>query len=179
MNILYFHAATDDPRAVADALTQVTGIGDVRMFEAGSMPDEAGPLDIAWLLRRGRFALDLVVYARDFGARETQARLCRAVAKTLGKPVLFSDCSPFPYSYFSAEPDGSIWVQLLTPDDDDGERMDLETDYARLIFAPDAALPERAPDDPVSWCRGDTMCEHAADGPCRAFAMPCPKMRGR
>jgi hypothetical protein len=187
MTTFYFHAPVDDPQLLADALARVTGIADIRLFEPGAVPDAmpAGTLNVEWIRRRGQFALDVRVYAKDFATRETEARFCRAVAKALGKPVLFSDCSAFPYSYFAAEPDGSIWAQLLANDDDDDEQMDVAVvdhidphhAYPRQTFAADEALPARDAGAPTSWTQGDTRCEIAGNSPCRTFAMPCPKFR--
>ncbi len=143
-------------------------------------------MNIEWARRKGRFALDVSVYAPGYDARETEARFVRAVAKALGRAVLFSDCSPFPYSYFSAEPDGSIQAQILVRDDDDDDIVDVRPSvhddprhaYPRLTFAPDEPLPQKEPGDPDSWTHGETSCEMPVPGkPCRTFALACPRHR--
>ena len=186
LTAFFFHAAVDDAREIAAALTRVTGIADVRLFEPNESPDDFPhrTLSVEWVRRGGQFALDLRVYGHGFAERETEARFCRALAKALGKPVLFGDCSAFPFSYFAAEPDGSIWAELLVQDDA-SDRMDVEVmdhgdphhAYPRQSFAADEALPEREPGAPTSWQRGDTSCETVGNGLCRVFAMPCPKFR--
>jgi len=197
MALFHFHADLDDPEKLVAAIASATGEGDVRLLAGWNgcdrvtgepiAHDVTGKVNIEWLRRKGRFSLDVMFYGRDIAPRETEARLCRAVAKSLGRSVLFSDCSAFAYSYFSAEPDGSIWAQLLVIGDDD-DVMDLDTYhhddprhcYPRLVFAPDEGLPERAPGDPENWTHGDTSCDKPIPGKlCRAFAAPCPKYRVR
>jgi hypothetical protein len=163
----------------------LTGTRDIAVYPAyGDDTPEARVL-IEWLMREGAFALDVSLHVGDLLRHETEARVCRALAKALNARLLFSDCSAFPFSYFCAEPDGSITSQLLVRDDEDPERMNVEAmahddprhAYPRVVFAADEALPEREPGAPAHWTHGETSCETAAAGPCRVFAMACPKYR--
>ena len=156
MDAFHFHADADS-QALTAAIHAVAG----------------ADAEIETIDRQGRFARDVTVWVRE--SRETSARFCRALAKALGRAVLFSDCSAFPFSYFLADPDGAIWSVLLAIGDDDV--MDLAPDYTPLLSVPaEEALPERPAGAPVSWTQDDTMCErHAAGRPCRVFAGPCRK----
>src|ERR1700761_8475922 len=154
MDAFHFHADAG-PEALAAAIHAMAG-------------DDA---QVETLDRQGRFARDVTVWVRE--SRETNARFCRALATALGRAVLFSDCSAFPFSYFLADAQGAIWSVLLAIGDDDV--MDLAPDYTPLLCVPAGeALPLRAAGDPVSWTQDDTMCErYAAGRPCRVFAGPC------
>ncbi len=149
--------------------------------------EAAGAVNIEWLRRKGRFSLDVNVFGRGFAPHDTPARLCRAVARALGRAVLFSDCSAFGYSYFSAEPDGSIWAQLVVIGDDD-DVMDLAVyahpdphhRYPRMTFAADEPLAERPPGAPTGWDAQSADCDtrlpgrvcRASPGLARRIALP-------
>lgn len=194
MTLFHFHADLDDPLELVAAVAEAAGEEDVRLVhswngydrESGDMiePQQTGAVYIEWLRRQGRFSLDVQVYGARLAPRQTSARFARAVAKSLRRSVLFNDCSPYPFSYVSAEPDGSIWLQIVI--DDDTDVMDLDAyDHEdpslrrpRLVFGPDEPLPERPAGSPVSWRHGDPVCE--TRGPqdlCWAFCTPCPKRR--
>lgn len=195
MSSFHFHADLYFPAKLIDAVRAATGEQDVFLRKGWNVADpeaqemhespEPHAAYIEWYRRKGRFSLDVHVYGRNFAPRETSARFCRAMAKGLGSAVLFSDCSPFGYSYFSAEPDGSIWAQLLIIGDDD-DVMDLDrydegnikTRFPRMVFRANEELPQRSPSDPDSWTHGDTDCHRTVEGrPCRVFAGPCPRDR--
>lgn len=82
-----------------------------------------GGVNVEWLLRRGEFRLDVKLWGRAIPASYTAARLARDIAIALGRPLLFSDCAIFPWSYLQAMPDGSIRHVVARPNDDD--RLDL------------------------------------------------------
>ena len=195
MTAFHFHTEVHDPSLLVAAVMEATGHQDVRLLSGwhgcdrvtGEMiaNEATGAINVEWYRRKGRFSLDVNLFGRDFGPRETTARLCRAIARSLGLSVLFGDCSAFGYSYFSAEPDGSIWAQLLVIGDDD-DRMDLDTydhdipryRYPRLTFAPNEPLPEKPPFLPHGWRDGESNCDTPIAGKlCTVFALPCPKYR--
>lgn len=195
MTSFHFHADLQDPAKLLAAVAEASGERDVRMLKGwkGADPDTGEPIgpqdfgavNIEWYRRKGRFSLDVKVFGREFAARETSARFSRAVARALGRPVLFGDCSAFGFSYFMAAPDGSIWAVLLVIGDDD-DVMDVDTYdhkvpaqcFPRLTYTPIDPLPERALGDPDSWTHGDTNCDTPIPGKlCRVFAGPCPRYR--
>jgi hypothetical protein len=192
----HVHADLDDPSKLPAAVAAATGERDVKLLagwlgrdrDTGALlPDEASAaVSIEWLRSRGRFALNILVYCRGVAETETKGGFARGLARALGRAVLFSDCSAFGYSYFSAEPDGAILAQLLVVDEADPDRMDLDAydhpdprhRYPRLVFSADEALPPWTRDAPETWARGDTTCELMIGGrPCRIFNLPCPKHR--
>jgi hypothetical protein len=196
MTLFSFHADLDDPRDLIPALQRATGESDVCLLEGWNgckrgtlepIEDEAtGTVNVEWMRRKGRFSLDVQVFGHNIAPLETTARISRTVATSLKRAVLFSDCSAFPYSYFSAEPDGSIWAQLLVIDELDDDIMDLQIYdhddplhlYPRMVFAADDVLPARAPGVPESWSAGEASCEAQVSGKlCTVFAARCPNQR--
>jgi hypothetical protein len=188
METFRFHADLDDPAKLLPALRVVTGETDVRLAQWDGLddvaPTEHAKMNVRWLKRPGRFQLDVEVWGENICPRDTEARFARAMAKELGHALLFGDCSAFPFSYFMAKPDGTIWLVLIRIGEED--IMDLENDdpnnpnmfIPRLIVCADEPLPERSPGAPTSWQHGDTTCEAPVEGrPCRVFAMACPKRR--
>ena len=195
MPLFHFHADLDDPLELVRAIAEVTGEQDVRLLRTWNGCDrdtgnavedlETGAVNVEWLRRNGRFSLDVQVYGPNLAPRQTSAGFARAVAKSLRRPVLFSDCSASPYTYFSAEPDGAIWVQMLVAGDTDTMDTDISVHEdprhcrPRLMFRADEPLPERPAGSPVTWQHGDPGCETIGPGLCRVFYMPCPKRRVR
>lgn len=86
-------------------------------------PEPTGEVNLEWLLRAGRFRMDLQVWGPGIPSATSQARFAREVAKGLGGPVLFSDCHLFPWSYLLAQPDGAILHVVARPNEED--RLDL------------------------------------------------------
>lgn len=91
-----------------------------------------GDVNLEWLLRAGEFRLDVKLWGRGIPASCTAAQLTRAIAKALGRPLLFSDCAIFPWSYLEAMPDGAILHVVARPNDED--RLDL---YPAAPASPD------------------------------------------
>ncbi|MBV9993715.1 MAG: hypothetical protein JO127_00750 [Caulobacteraceae bacterium] len=195
MIAFHFHVGLDDPTELVVALAAATAERDVRLLTGWNGCDRAsgeliegevwGAVNIEWLRRRGRYALEVQVYRRDAATNETPAQFARRLAAALQRSILFSDCSTFGYSYFSAEPDGSIWAQLLVIGDDD-ERLDLDSydhpdpsqRYPRMVFRGDAPLPVRGAVPPEASSGDYSTCEIRISGkPCRIFNLPCPKHR--
>lgn len=184
-----FHVHSDcpDPADIVGALRSIFAEPDVRLLkswrhlvtnEPAPHGDEPGPINVEVYRRGGQFALDVEVWGPTFGEGESSAGFARALALALGRPVLFSDCSSFVFSYFLADPKGAIWEALLQIRDDDVMDLDDTSLYPRLVIAADEDLPRRAAGDPESWTHGDTSCETYVPGrPCRVFAMECPKRR--
>lgn len=190
----HFHADLDDPSELVAAVSEATGERDVRLLrgwdgcdrETGRAieDEETGAVNVERLRREGRFSLDVQVYGANIAPGRTSAGFARAVAKSLQRSVLFSDCGGSSFSYFSAEPDGSIWAQTLVVGDD--SVMDLDTfrhedprrRCPRMVFGPDEPLPERPAGKPESWHSGDPTCDTAGAGTlCRVFYAPCPRRR--
>ena len=196
MTLFGFHVDLVDPEELIPAVQHATREIDVRLLDGwngcrrGTIEpvenDATGRVNIEWLRRKGRFSLDVQIYGRRIAPRETTARIARSLARSLARAVLFSDCSAFGYSYFSAKPDGSIWAQLLVIDDADDDIMDVQAydhddprhRYPRMVLGPDEPLPERAIGADESWRVGETSCEGPVAGkPCAVFALACPKHR--
>lgn len=184
-----FHVHSDcpDPGDILHALKRIFSEPDVRLLESRSYSgasesaahgDEPGPINVEVYRRKGRFALEVEVWGETFGEGETSASFSRALALALGRPLLFSDCSSFPFSYFLVDPKGAIWEVLLQISDDDIFDLCDSSHYPCLTIAVNKCLPRRAAGDPDSWTPGDTSCETYVPGrPCRAFAMECPRKR--
>lgn len=121
------------------------------------LPEElepSGDVNVEWLLRAGQFRLDLRIWGRAIPALFTRAQFARALARRACVPLLFSDCSLFPWSYLEATPDGSILHVVLSPNDDD--RLDLlpsvpagpgDTDFfvPDVLYGPSDPLPDANP----------------------------------
>jgi hypothetical protein len=196
MNNFHFHADLDDPGALAASVAGVTGHGDVRLlrgWQAGARGDgriaveeEYGPVNVEWLRRKGRFSLDVHVFGHGLAVRETEARFCRAMARALGRALLFSDCGANPFSYFLAEPDGSLWRAYIAVLDDldivDLVELDADNRAAlepALIAAAGANLP-LLPEDVTPDTRYRS-CDMVEPRPgivdlCQNFGMPCPQL---
>lgn len=127
-------------------------------------------IEVEWLRRKGRFGLDLRIVARDAHLHMSDGMFARAFARALGRPLLFSDCHLFPWSYFMAAADGSIFDVVCEPNDDD--RLDLipsdpdEPGHSMpmLLFGPADELP------PVT----DDATFEPPDR-CGVFGGECPK----
>ena len=131
------------------ALHVITGESDIVVLETWNGCDKTswdlppaapqGRIEIEWLRRKGQFGLDLKIFARDSYLRMGEAVFVRALARALGRPLLFSDCHLFPWSYFMAAADGSIFDVVCEPNEED--RLDLVPDAPVLLFAPSDVLP--------------------------------------
>jgi hypothetical protein len=185
INHFYCHVDLDDPAKLAPALRKVSGNEQITICKVDHERIEDIPpqgVVAEWIRREGHFGLDLDVWGPDIFPHETEARWARALAKELGRALLFSDCSAFPFSYYMADPDGSIWYVVIKVDEED--IFDLASDdpanpdgfIPKLVFASDEELPERSPERPLHWTHGQTSCEQNIAGkPCLPFNLPCPK----
>ncbi|HEX4534200.1 MAG TPA: hypothetical protein VH000_08205 [Rhizomicrobium sp.] len=142
-----------------------------------------GPVNIEWLMRKGLFKLDLRIYGQGISLHFTEAQFARALAKELTRPLLFSDCSAFPFSYFRAKPDGAIDYVVVTIDDE--ENFDLLTDdptvpnhfIPQMIYGPEEPLPQKPPGDGAAMPRDvKATCDKFQQGAiCEQFWSECPK----
>lgn len=147
---------------------------DKATHEVPVTPRRHGKVEVEWLRRKGQFGLDLRIIARDSCQRMSAAMFARAFAGALGRPLLFSDCHLFPWSYILAGADGSMFDVVCQPNDED--RLDLVAgdpdrpgDFTPgLLFAPYDALP--AP------LEGETF---APPDRCGVFGGACPKKSER
>lgn len=120
---------------------------DKATWDLPVLPQPTGRIEVEWLLRRGQFGLDLRIMTRDSCREMSAAMFARAFARALGRPLLFSDCHLFPWSYIMASADGSIFDVVCEPNEDD--RLDLLPDDPDgpdhftpvLLFAAGDALP--------------------------------------
>ena len=134
-----------------------------------------GGVNVEWLLRAGEFRLDVKLWGRAIPASYTRARLAREIAKALGRPLLFSDCAIFPWSYLEAMPDGAIRHVVARPNDDD--RLDLYPAAPagpgdREYFEPEILY---GPSDPLN--DADPWMPERSIPPdyCAVFNRSCPK----
>jgi hypothetical protein len=103
------------------------------------------------------------------------AALARAIALADGRPLLFSDCHLFPFTYLMARADGAIVHVVVRSADEVADDFELlpddpaAPDYWRrdILFAPGDALP------PPRVAQADPP-EH-----CAVFGGPCPKRQER
>jgi hypothetical protein len=196
MNNFHFHADLDAPGALVAAAQAASGVRDVRLlrgWQGGARGDgriaveEAyGPVNIEWLRRKGRFSLDVHVFGHGLAVRETEARFCRGVARALGRALLFSDCGTNPFSYFLAEPDGSLWRAYIAVQDDidivDLVALDTGNREAlapALVAAADADLPLLP--EGVTPDTKYRACDMAEGRPgaldlCHNFGTSCPRL---
>jgi hypothetical protein len=193
MQSFNFHIALDaaDARLV-EAVAATAGQSDVRLLGTWwgtthdgreTLEEETGAVNIEWLLRKGRFALDVRVYGPGLSPRETEARFVRALAIRLGRAILFSDCGLFPLAYFMAAPDGGI-LYVLIRDDEDSDVIDLASDdhfAPELIIPAGEALPLKPDDAPLPKAR-KAYCDRGDHNDptliCEQFWGICPKRRG-
>jgi hypothetical protein len=136
----------------------------------GGLPDPEpveGPVNVEFMACSDR-AMEFAVFGR--GLTLARADLGRAIAIADGRPLLFSDCSLFPFSYFMAREDGAIVSVVVSPADE-GAFVLLPQDPAEpdatprvVLFGPNEPLPR--PADPAE-----------LDPPrrCAVFGGPCPK----
>lgn len=186
MNHFYGNIELDDPEKLAPALRKMSGESRITIREADfNRVEDALPEGIVleWTRREGRFDLEIDVRSRGHFLHETQARWSRALAKEMGGPFLFSDCSAFPFSYYMADPDGSIWYVVVKIGDEDifdllsDDPNDPDGFPPKLAFRADEELPLRSPDKPLHWTHGETSCDQTVAGkPCLIFNMTCPKI---
>jgi hypothetical protein len=187
INHFYCHVDLDDPIKLEPVLRKLSGDDriTIRELDYERIEDKLPEgVVVEWTRREGRFGLDLDVWGENIFPRETEARWARALAKELGRALLFSDCSAFPFSYYMADPDGAIWYVVVVIGDD--VIMDLLSDdpgnpdhfIPELIFGAEEELPERASERPLHWTHGETSCDQTVSGkPCLVFDTPCPKLR--
>lgn len=158
-----------DARLIA-AIARAVGVADARLLptwwgcekQTGNLPHpepDEGPLNIEFDTC-GERTMQLQVFgpAVSLGI----AALGRAIALSDGRPLLFSDCHLFPFSYMMAQEDGAIVHVIVRPDEGVGNDFELlpddpaDPDFWRrdVLFAPSDPLPpplvERA--DPPTRC---------------------------
>ena len=137
--------------------------------------ERTAEVNVEWLLRSGRFRLDLRVWGRGIPDTRTEARFARDVARTLGRPLLFSDCHLFPWSYILARQDGAILHVLVRPNE--GDSFDLMPETPAFEGDTDFFAPE------LLYASGDPLDDAGTQIPerslppeyCRIFNGPCPK----
>ncbi|HET7697155.1 MAG TPA: hypothetical protein VFK57_15695 [Vicinamibacterales bacterium] len=148
---------------------------DKRTWDVPAETAPWGDVTVEWLLRAGQFRLDLKLWGRAIPPRFTPAALAREIARALGGPLLFSDCSLFPWSYLEATPDGAIWHVVARPNEED--RLDLlpaapagdrgrEYFPPQLVYAAAEALADADPSAPDRSSPPDY---------CAVFNRSCPK----
>jgi hypothetical protein len=134
----------------------------------GDLPqrqESTGEVNLEWLLRAGRFRMDLQVWGKGIPPTMTEARFAREVAKGIGDPVLFSDCHLFPWSYLVARPNEEDRLDLLPehpafPDDRDYFPREVLYGPTDLLIDADPGRGDRS--DPPEYCA--------------IFNRSCPKM---
>jgi hypothetical protein len=128
----------------------------------------------------GERAMQLQIFGPAVSLRT--AALARAIALSDGRPLLFSDCHLFPFSYLMAREDGAIVHVVVKSDEEAIDNFELlpddpaSPDYRRwdVLFAPDAPLPpalvERA--DPPAHCAVFRGACPKRQFPCRPIQQP-------
>jgi hypothetical protein len=175
----FYVAWVTEPDAVLiAAVAEATGAGEVRVLPtwwgcekrngALPVPEPGEGLVNLEFQRCSDRAMEFSVFGP--GVRRARADLGRAIALASGRPLLFSDCNLFPWSYFMAREDGAIVNVAIHPTDEDifelmpEDPADPDGIPRTVVFAPDEPLPT-APDLPE------------LDPPrrCAVFGGPCPK----
>ncbi len=165
------------------AIARAMGIAAPRLLptwwgcdkETGDLPDpapEEGLVNVEFNTCGAR-TMELQVFGPAVSM--PTAALARAIARADGRPLLFSDCHLFPFTYMMAREDGAILHVLVRSDDavvDDFELLPEDPanpDYWRrdVLFAPDDPLP------PPLVARADPPAH------CAVFRGPCPKRQER
>ncbi len=151
------------------AIARATGVAEASLLpswygcdkQTGDVPDpepEAWPVNVEFDTYGAR-TMQLQVFGPAVSM--ATAALGRAIALADGRPLLFSDCHLFPFTYMMARADGAI-VHVVVRSDDGGDDFELlsedpaDPDYWRrdVLFAPGDALPSPlvARADPPEYC---------------------------
>ncbi len=189
LNFVVWKTGPDEDlvRAVGAAFgTTAVRVVDTWNFSEKSTGDllaanDPPPADVylEWL-ERGGDAISLQIFGPAVKDDAGAGDVGRALALALGMPLLFSDCSLFPFSYLMAREDGAILNVVIRDLDEDGfELLPSDPDdpdhwIPEMVFEADQPLPPPASEEMRRNIVHHKMCA-IFDGPCPKPAFKCSR----